>query len=290
MDKKNIHIAIIGQGYVGTAFKELVKDYYNIVTYDPAFDEVYPHEDISKCQLAVVCVPTPMADDGKCDTSIVEAAIERLNNPHILLKSTISPGTTDRLRQKTGKNITFSPEYIGESTYFNPVHQTMKETPFLIIGGPTEEIEYLFNIFEPIMGPYAHYFKCSAVEAEVIKYMENSFLATKVTFVNEFYEIAKTFGADWHAVREGWLLDERMGRAFSSVFAEKRGFGGKCLPKDVNGIVSASEKRGYSPELLKQVLKSNEFFQGKSSKTVPKPQEALKPVSKHPQLTSILSN
>jgi len=288
MDKKNVRIAIIGQGYVGKAFKELVKEYYEIVTYDPLFDSVYPKDDIDSCQLAVICVPTPMGENGKCDVSIVEAAIERLSNLHIMIKSTISPGTTDLLRQKTGKNITFSPEYIGESTYFNPVHQTMKETPFLIVGGPVAEAEYLFNIFEPIMGPYAHYFKCSAIEAEVIKYMENSFLATKVTFVNEFYEIAKAFGADWHTIREGWLLDERIGRAFSSVFAEKRGFGGKCLPKDVNSIVSAVEKQGYSPDLLKQVLKSNELFQGKNLGAATSSQKTLSNAS-NSQLISNLS-
>lgn len=260
MNEKDTQIAIISQGYVGRAFKELVRNHYKIVTYDPAFDLEYPATEIDKCHLAVICVPTPMQENGECDISIVEEAIKKLNNPYILIKSTISPGTTDRLRRITGKKILFSPEYIGESTYFNPVHKSMKETPFLIVGGPQKEVEQMFTIFEPVMGPYAHYFQCSAIEAEVIKYMENSFLATKVTFVNEFYEIAKAFGANWHTVREGWLLDERIGRAFSSVFADKRGFGGKCLPKDVNGIVAASEEQGYSPKLLKQVLDSNDRF------------------------------
>ena len=65
-------------------------------------------------------------------------------------------------------------------------------------------------------------------------------------------------------MREGWLLDERMGRSFSSVFTNNRGFGGKCLPKDVNAIVTASEDDGYSPNLLKQVLDSNRYFRDKN--------------------------
>jgi UDP-glucose dehydrogenase len=93
--------------------------------------------------------------------------------------------------------------------------------------------------------------------------MVNSFLATKVAFVNEFYEISQLYGVDWHKVREGWLLDERIGRSFSSVFANSRGFGGKCLPKDVNAIVAASEANGYIPKLLKQILDSNSYFQSK---------------------------
>jgi UDPglucose 6-dehydrogenase len=255
-----LRVAIIGQGYVGTAFKELIKSHYETVTYDPAFDSRYPEKEISACELAVVCVPTPMSKNGECDTSIVEQAISRLTNEHILIKSTVAPGTTDRLQKKTGKPICFSPEYIGESTYYNPVYPSMKETPFLIIGGPKDERAYMFDVFTPILGPYTRYFGCEAVEAELIKYMENSFFATKVTFVNEFYEIAKRFNADWHAVREGWQLDERIGRGSSAVFVGKRGFSGKCLPKDVNAIVWASENHGYSPKVLKAVLKSNDVF------------------------------
>lgn len=142
-----MNIAIIGQGYVGKAFKELVEQHYAIVTYDTAFNKLYPEKEINECELAVVCVPTPMDENGACDTSIVEAAISRLDNPYILVKSTVAPGTIDRLRQETGKSICFSPEYIGESTYYNPVHTSMKNTPFLIIGGPEEERSHLLSIF-----------------------------------------------------------------------------------------------------------------------------------------------
>lgn len=114
-----------------------------------------------------------------------------------------------------------------------------------------------------ISDPYSHYFCCSAVKAEVIKYMENSYLATKVSFVNQFYDIANLFGADWHRVREGWLLDERIGRAFSTVFADNRGFGGKCLPKDVSAIVKAAEEKGYDANILKAILEYNNTLQGK---------------------------
>jgi UDPglucose 6-dehydrogenase len=256
-----VKIAIIGQGYVGSAFKKLVEKHYEIVTYDPAVNATYPEEEISDCELAVVCVPTPMGDHKECDTSIVEEAVSRLNNQHILIKSTVSPGTTERLQKATGQKICFSPEYIGESTYHNPVYTSMKDTSFLVIGGPKDERAYMFDIFEPVMGPYTQYFGCEATEAELIKYMANSYFAAKVTFVNEFYEIAQRFGADWRTIREGWLLDERIGRGSSSVFVNKRGFDGKCLPKDVNAIVQASEKQGYSPGLLKEVLNSNDRFQ-----------------------------
>lgn len=253
-------IAIIGQGHVGKAFKDLVEGHYEYVTYDPIYDKNYPRGAIDECEIAVICVPTPKEVNGACDTTIVEEAISRLDTPHILIKSTIAPGTTDRLRRKTNKKICFSPKYIGESAYNNPIHKTMKHTPFLIIGGPKEERNYLFSCFEIILGPHVTYYGCEALDAEIIKYMENSFLAAKVTFVNEFYEIAKVYGANWYAIREGWLLDERIGRAFSSVFNGKRGFDGKCLPKDVNAIIEAANTKDYSADFLKEVLRSNDRF------------------------------
>jgi UDP-glucose 6-dehydrogenase len=109
-----------------------------------------------------------------------------------------------------------------------------------------------------LLGPARTYFQCTAIEAEVIKYMENAFLATKVAFVNEFYEICRAVGAEWHTVREGWLLDPRIGRSHSAVFVDRRGFGAKCLPKDLRAIVAASTSAGYRPELLAEVLESNE--------------------------------
>jgi nucleotide sugar dehydrogenase len=256
-------IAIIGQGHVGKAFRSFIEGYFEYITYDPLHDKTYPEKDINEADIAVICVPTPQATDGSCDISIVEEAIARIATPYILIKSTIAPGTTDKLRASTGKKICFSPEYIGESTYQNPIHKTIRNTPFMIIGGPENERNYLFSCFELILGPHATYYGCNALDAEIIKYMENSFLAAKVTFVNEFCEIAKAYEANWYAIREGWLLDERIGRAFSSVFKDNRGFDGKCLPKDVSGIINASEAKGYSPQLLRQVLHSNDTFRGK---------------------------
>lgn len=254
MDKK---IAIIGMGYVGKAFAQFVGDRYPLVTYDISDVKLYPKVDIDACDLAVVCVPTPQSSDGSCDTSVVEEAISKIEAPLIMIKSAVAPGTTDKLKISTGKHIVVSPEYIGESKYHNPVYKTMMDTPFHIVGGNSEDVCQVFEILETIAGPYCVYHSCSAVDAELIKYMENSFLATKVAFVNQFYDIAAAFGADWHKVREGWLLDERVGRAFSSVFADNRGFGGKCLPKDVSAIVKAAETTGYDANILRAVMDYN---------------------------------
>lgn len=97
--------------------------------------------------------------------SIVERTINRLSNTHILIKSTIPSGTTDCLHNTTGKNISFSPEYVGESAYFNPIHKSIKDARFFIVGGSPGEAEYLFDIFGPILGPHTQYFQCRPAEA-----------------------------------------------------------------------------------------------------------------------------
>lgn len=252
-----MRVAIIGQGRVGTAFKELVARRFDYVTYDPKMDSVYPYADISAADFAVICVPTPMNEDGSCNIEIVEEAISKLDNQHILIKSTVKPGTTDYLSEKYGKRICFSPEYIGQSEYKNSYYKEMIDTPFVIVGGQQEEANYFVDFFELIYGPESVYFTCSSVEAELIKYMENSFFATKVTFVNEYYRIVQQFKADWHKVREGWLLDQRINRTFTSVFSDKKGFNGGCLPKDISAIVSAAAEEGLDARLLRAVIDVN---------------------------------
>ena len=250
-------IAVIGTGFVGQAFIKFIGDNFLFITYDINDNTEYPKKEIDSCDLAVICVQTPMNNDGSCNISYVENAISKIDTPLIMIKSTIPPGTTDKLIKSTGKHIVFSPEYIGESKYFNPIYKSMKEIPFNIVGGNHVDVKKVFEILENISGPYCVYYACSAVEAEIIKYMENSFFATKVAFTNQFYDIAKIYNANWHKIREGWLLDERIGRGHTTVFADNRGFSGKCLPKDISAITKAAEDNGYTPGILRAVIDYN---------------------------------
>lgn len=257
-------IAIIGKGYVGSAMAEFFSNRFNIVSYDITYDDIYPQDEIDAADAVIICVSTPMSEDGSCNIENVDAAISRINNENIMIKSTVAPGTTEWLSKRYDKDICFSPEYIGESTYRNTIYKTVQDVPFVIVGGAPEKVRYFFELFETVLGPEATYYECSSLDAELIKYMKNSYLATKVTFVNEFYDIAQRFGANWHRIREGWLLDERIGRPFTTVFADKRGYSGKCLPKDVNAIVAASTNEGYAPTLLQQVIKTNDLMLDKN--------------------------
>lgn len=259
-------IAIIGYGYVGKAMYNLFKDHYDMVIYDPL--ETMVKEDVNGCDLAVVCVPTPMSSDGSVDLSIINETFEWLDTPNILIKSTVLPGTTKKLSEKYNKEIVFSPEYIGESSYViqwwkdkSHIHPTnMKYHDFQVFGGEKKARREVLQFFKAVFGPSIVYAQTDSTTAELLKYMENSWGAMKVTFFNEFYDIAESFGVDYDELRELYLLDGRAEKMHTAVFPEKRGFGGKCFPKDVNGIVRATEKKGYSPDLLKSVLDVNKQF------------------------------
>lgn len=250
-------IGIVGYGYVGKGMERLFKDHFELVIYD--IDRGTKQE-INKCDLVIICVPTKMNDNGTCDTSIVRECVMWITSPLVMIKSTIPPGTTDNLPSRGGQSICFSPEYMGESKNFTPFWKyadprEAKMHDFVIVGG--DKANEILNYFMKVMAVEAHYISCTAREAELVKYMENSYFATKVAFCNEFYDIAKAFNVDFKKVREMWLLDSRIDRNHTLVFEDERGFSGKCLPKDVSAIVKASEAKGYSPTILKAVLKAN---------------------------------
>lgn len=264
------NIGIIGLGHVGEAILEFFEGSqgkYEIFTYDLSSKKDYlkeyltDKETINKCDLSIVCVPTPQKEDGTCDISIVEEVVSWLETPLILIKSTVKPGTTDYLSKKYGKNIVFSPEYCGESSYWTPYkfHTEIIETPFFIFGGPKELTSKMVDIFLPIAGPVKTYRQTSAIAAEMAKYMENTFYATKILFCYEIAQICKAIGVDYNEARELWLLDPRINPMHTAVFKQnKKPFSGKCLPKDLSALVKFAEEQGYEPRLLQEVIDSNE--------------------------------
>jgi len=294
MNKK---IAIIGYGVVGKAMVNMTKDHYDIRVkdvdkyycylkeemeteglYEVAIgkDQVQVWEAINECDLAIICVPTNMNEDGSCDTSIVEDVISKLETPVILIKSTIEPGTTDRLKEKYGKRICFSPEYAGESSYYTPPEYQsptdMKQHPYVIIGGEREDRKYIIDLLTPVLGPTKKYFQCTAKEAEVIKYAENTFFATKITYTNELKKICDALDVDFYSVREGWLLDPRICPMHTMVFDDKPGWSGKCFPKDTCAFIKSSIEGGYRPQFLIDMIKSNARHSNKESmKKLPEP-------------------
>lgn len=261
-------IGIVGFGYVGQAVYNLFKNHYKVLVYDPVCPPVdgvqLSLDNLNVCSVIFVCVPTNQNSDGSCDTSVVEdiianaAFIEQL----FIIKSTVEPGTTNRLATKWSKNVIFSPEYIGESNYDTgsyDFNKEMKRCGWFIFGGKLELTEQAVNIYQRVCGPDKQYIQTTAKAAELAKYMENAWLATKVTICHEFNEICKAYGVSYNQARELWLLDPRITKSHTSVFFDrKKPFDGKCLPKDFNAIIHSSQQHHYNPQFLKQVGKSNE--------------------------------
>lgn len=252
-------IGVVGLGRVGRSVSELFAASARIVAFDRTDEAPYPTAELAGCDFALVCVDTPAGADGTADLDSVRNAIAAIPCERILLKSTVPPGTTAALRADTGKSICFWPEYVGESKYINPYFPSeIADVPFVIIGGEPADRRWFIDRLLPVLGPTKTYFQCSSTEAELIKYAENSYFATKITFVNEFRQICDHFGSDWHTVREGWLLDPRVEPMHTAAFEDDPGFGGKCLPKDLRAIVAAAAANGYRAALLAEVLASND--------------------------------
>lgn len=278
MARSNKKIGIVGYGYVGKAMFDFFNSHYNVLVYDinppvrsryggtdkvEYYDFVATKEQINECDVVLVCLPTPSLENGRCDTSIVEEAVDWIESPLIIIKSTVEPETTDRLRKKTGKRIVFSPEYCGESSYWTPYkfHTDVKETPFFIFGGDKKDTSECVSLYLPVTGPTKTYRQCSALEAEMAKYIENTFYATKIAYCYDMATLCEQVGADWNEVRELWLLDPRLNPMHTAVFPENNlPFSGKCLPKDTKALTSYGEAKGYKPELLSEVLRVNEVI------------------------------
>ena len=259
-------IGIIGQGFVGSAIREGLKTYYDVLTYD-LDPEKHTHthsEVVNSSDIVFVCVPTPMRKSGECDTRILESAIEaiesavgRKNNPILVLKSTIPPGTTERLSKLTRLDVCFSPEFLTEANSF----EDFKNQTRIIIGGPRPATGKVKQMFRKAF-PTIPIVKTGTKTAEMVKYFTNCFLASKVIFANEMYDICKTKDIDFDKVTEYALYDSRIGKTHLMVPGPDgdRGFGGHCFPKDLAAMIYFSKMNDLYPNFLLAVQESNTIF------------------------------
>ena len=255
-----MRIGVIGLGHVGHSVVAQFRD-HDLVTYDIRDSGPYPTDALARCDVALICVDTPPRPDGSADVSRVEAALAQLPCDTVLIRSTVPPGTTERLSRETGKEVCFWPEYVGETHYLGASwEQFASRDPFVILGGEPSVRGRMIDLLQPTFGPQVRFFQCSSSEAELVKYMENSYFAAKITFVNEFRLLSEQLGLDWHTVREGWLLDPRVERDHTVAFADQRGFDGKCLPKDLAAILRVAEGSGLHLKMLEAVQEANRDF------------------------------
>lgn len=255
---RKFHISIIGNGFVGSAHAKFLAGKAKLTIWDKKSNNPYPIDDVAESDLVIVCVNTPTLPSGECDISFVCEAVKSIPlGPTVLIRSTIPPGTTQQLEKKFQRHITFAPEYIGETGVRHAWGDDLSRVPHFILGGTSEARRTTLEVLAPLLPKGVEIFQCTSTEAEVIKLMENAFLATKVAFVNELYDYCVAIDADWEAVREGWIKDVRIGQSHTCVYVDSRGFGGSCLPKDLKSLEFEMKRHGIDPILVQGVLQSN---------------------------------
>lgn len=256
-----LNIAIIGYGFVGKAVSAgFDNEKCNQYIIDPKNGSSIQDLIGKDIDISFVCVPTPMSDDGSINSSIVEECIDFLVknvSGLIVLKSTVIPSIIQKLT--TNDRIIYNPEFLTEvnanNDFINPKMH--------IFGGKDEQCEQLQAIYVN----YSNCSKCpvfivSPIEASFIKYGINCFLASKVIWFNEFFDIIGKTSADYETVLKAMTTDTRIGESHTKVPGNdnKRGYSGSCFPKDTVAFAKYSNNEF---ELLNEVIRKNQQYRSK---------------------------
>lgn len=248
-------VGIVGCGHVGTIMHQLFSD---ALLYDEP-KHIGNRAQINECDFVFICVPTPKASDGHCDTTIVDEVLDWIDDRcTIILRSTVPVGYTESKRTELHKSIIFQPEYYGE-TVAHPFADPHNRS-WITLGGPVDTTAQVANLYQTVFTSELVIHQIDSTTAELAKYMENSFYATKVAFCNLFYDIAKASHVDYNQLRETWLLDPRISRSHTFVYPDNRGYGGSCLPKDTAAIIYQGESLGVDMQLLQSVEDYNKYL------------------------------
>jgi len=156
---------------------------------------------------------------------------------------------------KYKKEIVFQPEYYGE-TVAHPF-ANLSDRSWLSFGGTRKGIELAIKTYQTVMNSNVRIYHADAKTVELAKYMENAYLALKVTFCNEMYDVAQAFNISYNEAREIWLADPRIGSSHTFVYDDSRGYGGSCLPKDVASIIKQAEEKNVNIDILKVMKMKN---------------------------------
>ena len=269
---KETTLGIIGQGFVGNAMYQGFKDFYPVLTYDKYIEEKSNstlENLVMNSDVIFSCVPTPMTDVGECYTGIVEEVLGNVNNicianditnKIVVIKSTVIPGTTKKMNDKFPHlNVIFNPEFLTEANAVND----WKNQNRIILGGLNKVTAKVKPIFKKVF-PQVPIVKTDSKYAEMVKYVINTFLATKVSFANEIYQLCEVMDIDYDKVIEYAQYDDRLGKSHWSVPGPDGGFGfgGHCFPKDVQALIYESFQLGLQPMMLAATLAKNDEVRG----------------------------
>jgi UDPglucose 6-dehydrogenase len=253
-------VGIIGLGFVGSAIQKNFWDESQLVLVDN--DKTRgrdPFQDLAVCDGVFICVPTPQDDDGTCDTSILEDILAKLEvikfEGVIISKCTAPPDTYTRLNERY-PNLVHAPEFLTAAN----AARDYANGKFAIIGGRIKAYRDLAEaVIKTTQGGLENIHHCTIAEASLAKYAINTFMATKVTFMNELYSLANASDCDYKQIAKMIKSDIRIGNSHMQVPGPDGsfGFGGACFPKDTNALLKFAEGQNVQMNVLDAAVKKN---------------------------------
>jgi UDPglucose 6-dehydrogenase len=254
MEFYRMNIVICGYGFVGAAHAEALGDKHTVHIYDPhkGYGKI-GDKTFDNAQAVIIAVSTPEGETGECDMSNVYDCIERITpGTPVLIKSTISlEGWRLIKRAYPEENISFSPEYLRAKH----AAEDFKAQTHIEIGG--DGIEFWVHLLSKVLDVEWNF-----VDPEVLiisKYARNSFLALKVAYCNQLYDLCEATGIDYHSVMYYTGKDKRIGYSHSQIMEDgQRGFGGHCLPKDTSALLATGHGFGTDISILSEAMQYNE--------------------------------
>lgn len=256
-------IGIIGYGIVGQAVGDgfATKKENKVIWYSRTKGPYTPEEVIKESEFLFVCVPTPMFLDGSgIDLSIVKSTVDFVapkisgTDKILTIKSTVVPGTTASFAKKYPKvNFAMNPEFLTEANApWDFLHPDRT-----VVGATSDSVaNRLVSLYRDLLGPNSKFFMTDTTTAEMVKYMSNAFLSTKVIFANEMFDLCNALGVKYEEVANMVAADPRIGPSHLQV-TTVRGFGGKCFPKDVSALLAYAKEQKVDMSALKAVWEKN---------------------------------
>ena len=232
--KTRPRIGIIGYGMVGAAVGAWFKD---AAKYSP---HQFPSgmTAVNKAEIVFLCTPSPYSAKTGYDLSAITTAAKKLTGRKIIvLKSTVLPGTTEKLQRRFPRHRwLFNPEFLQDRTsrqdFFHPDRQIIG------LAANTDASRRAAKRVMRLLPSSPQALFMTSTEAELVKLFANSFFATKVVFANMIYDAATRLGADYEIIRDGIGHDPRIGTSVMRIWQDGfRGFSGKCLPKDMGALI-----------------------------------------------------
>lgn len=260
----NMQVGVIGNGFVGNAIYQNFKDKVNTKVYDVMKEKcLNTIDEVLSSDIIFVCLPTPMKLNGECDLTFINNFFKELKlkgntkDPLFVIKSTVPIGTTDSLRRvREDLRIVHNPEFL---TAVNAV-EDFKNSDRNIIGGYQEWCLELGAFYKKHF-PDTPIQIVKSNESETIKYFCNSYLAAKVAYFNNLYEICAKLGMDFDSVKSGVVSDSRIGSSHTKVPGPdgQMGFGGYCFPKDINALINTLVDNNINDSLFSSVWEYNKL-------------------------------